>query len=230
MTHVERTGTPTEKTRLFLVDDHPVVRDALERAVNREPDLVVCGTADDVEPALAGIRATDPGIVLTDLNLKDSSGFDLIKQLKAERPDLPVLVLSVHDEATHAARAIRAGAKGYVMKVESLQGIIAAARTVLGGDIHLSESAMPTVLAQCMADEQKKEGVEGTLSKRELTVFEMIGQGLTTAEIAEALFISRRTVESHRDHIKAKLKIESMVQLHQEAYRWVHGLSAQETS
>jgi DNA-binding NarL/FixJ family response regulator len=209
------------KRAVLIVDDHPLVRDALARSINQEPDLAVRGEAADADGALAEVEKLQPDVVIVDLSLQNSSGFELLKSISARYPLVPALVLSMHNERTHAVRALRAGARGYIMKNESVDRILCALRRVLQGRIWLREDIMPEVLAEVLGEGESAQDVIGALSQRELEVFELIGKGRTPDQIAKQLFISRRTVESHRDHIKTKLKLASVQQLHQLAFQWV---------
>lgn len=215
-------NTETKCSRILIVDDHPLICDALSRAINLESDMVVCGQANDTETAYQSVKEHSPDLVMVDLSMPELSGLDLIRRLKSEYPDLPTLVLSIHDQGTHATRAMRAGAKGYIMKKEKIETILQAVRHVLEGKIWVSEQIMPQVLDGCLGVESDRLGIKQRLSKRELEVFELIAKGVSTEEIAEKLFISKRTVNSHRDHIKNKLKIQDVVKLHQVAFQWAH--------
>jgi DNA-binding NarL/FixJ family response regulator len=196
------------KKRVFLVDDHPIVRERLAELIGQETDLEVCGEAEDAIAALKAIQAQRPDIAIVDITLKDTYGIELIKDLKDRCPSLPVLVLSMHDESLFGERAIRAGAKGYLNKQEATKKVISAIRTVLAGGMFVSEQMTATIL-QRMSGGQKVGGGVPTdvLTDRELEVFQLLGQGLGVRQIAENLFVSVKTVEAHREHLKQKLEL-----------------------
>jgi DNA-binding NarL/FixJ family response regulator len=202
------------KRRVFIVDDHPIVRQGLTQLINGEPDLVTCGQGDEAYAALRAIKDAKPDLVLLDISLKDSDGIELAKELKTQLPDLPVLMLSMHDETMYTERALRAGARGYVMKQEPPAVLLAAVRKVLSGEVHVSEK-MGASLLQRMVGGKKSKGVlpMDRLTDRELEVFRMIGAGKSVKEIAEKLFLSIKTVEAHREHIKDKLNLKSSSEL-----------------
>jgi DNA-binding NarL/FixJ family response regulator len=209
-----------KRHKIFLVDDHPIVRQGLGQLINHEPDLIVCGQGEDAYQSLKPIKEARPDLVLLDVSLKDSDGIELLKELKAQMPDLPVLMLSMHDEALYTERALRAGARGYVMKQEAPQTLLAAIRKVLSGQVHVSD-AMSASLLQGMVGGKNPEGKlpMDRLTDRELEVFRMIGSGQTVKEIAEKLFLSAKTVEAHREHIKQKLNLKSSAELLRYAIR-----------
>lgn len=216
-------ASPRGKSRIFLVDDHAMFRDGLRQLIDREPDFIVSGDAADVEEALKGIGDLLPDLVITDISLSGTSGIDLIKTLKSRHPELPVLVVSMHEETLYAERALRAGAMGYVMKQEPAKAVKAAIRKVLGGDIHLSEkmaSAMLGKLIHKRADEKPVSPIE-SLSNRELEVFRMLGEGKTSREIAEKLDLSIATINSFRNRIKEKLNFKNSTELILHAIHWV---------
>ena len=190
-------------------------REGLRQLIDREPDFIVSGDAADVEEALKGIGNLLPDLVITDISLSGTSGIDLIKTLKSRHPELPVLVVSMHEETLYAERALRAGAMGYVMKQEPAKAVKAAIRKVLGGDIHLSEkmaSAMLGKLIHKRADEKPVSPIE-SLSNRELEVFRMLGEGKTSREIAGELDLSIATINSFRNRIKEKLNFKNSTEL-----------------
>ena len=206
----------------MIVDNQPLMCDALTRIINKESDLVVCGQARDAAGAMETLEVLQPDIIILDLSLPDTSGFDLLQSIKTDLPHIPALVFSMYDESTHAPRAIRAGAKGYLMKTQTAETVIEAVRHILDGKIWVNKDIMSGVLDGCLGSESDPYGVRRQLSKRELEIFELIGKGISTEEIAKKLFISRRTVDSHRDHIKSKLKIQDVLKLHQLAFQWTH--------
>ena len=220
MLHVAETTKP-KATRILLVDDHPVVRDGLADAINHEPDLTVCATAEDRPEAMAAIERTRPDLVVIDLMLKSSSGLELIKDVHVRWPRLLILVVSMHDETLYAERVLRAGARGYITKQQATRDILLAIRKVLGGGIYLSERTASTVLSRLTSQPQAaSDSIADKLADRELQVFEMIGRGLSTREIAEHLRIDMKTVDTYRARIKDKLNLESTSDLLKLAICW----------
>jgi DNA-binding NarL/FixJ family response regulator len=213
--------------RILLVDDHPIVLQGLTQVVNHSPSLMVCGQALNAEEALQAVEQLKPDLVIVDISLRGTGGLDLIKTLGDRQPDLPVLVLSMHDESLYAERAIRAGARGYIMKEEATEKLLSAIHRVLEREIYLSEKMSRKLLSQLVSRRRSKEGSPiDVLSDRELEVFQLIGQGYSTRQIAERLRVSGKTVESHREHIKDKLKLRSATELMQHAFQWVQSLSS----
>jgi DNA-binding NarL/FixJ family response regulator len=218
----ERKLSVKSKRTVFVIDDHPIVREGLTQLINREPDLTVCGTAEDIYEALKAMQTLKPDIALADISLKGADGIELIKNLKIRMPALPVLVLSIHDESIYAPRALRAGARGYIMKQEATENVLLALRRVLSGEIYLSKRMANKMLQQFV-------GAPGTaqkfsidrLSDRELEVFRLIGQGHGTRRIAEELRLSVKTVESYREHIKEKMTLSDASELVQHAIQWL---------
>lgn len=211
-----------ERRRVFLVDDHPMVRERLAQMIDQQPDLMVCGEACDVVEALEGIGQLKPDIAILDLSLRASSGLDLLKDLKARGLQVPVLVLSMHEEGLYAERVLRAGAMGYVSKQESTRNILLAIRRVLDGGIHVSEGISSTLVRRMVGG--LSIGASSPVSRladRELEVFQLIGRGHGTRKIAESLGLSVKTVESYRARIKEKLQLDDGVQLLQRAVQWV---------
>jgi DNA-binding NarL/FixJ family response regulator len=209
------------KSRVFLVDDHPLVREWLTNLINQLPDLVVCGEAASGTEALQGIENTNPNIAIVDLSLKEGSGLETIKALKARFPQTAVIVLSMHDEQYYAERTMRAGARGYVMKGEVTSDILAAMREVLAGKIYLSPR-MREVFAERFVDghvPDTRSPVE-TLSDRELQVFQLLGQGIETRRVAQTLNVSIKTVQAYCARIKDKLQLTNASELLREAVRW----------
>lgn len=216
------TSDPDQRKRtVFIVDDHPLVREWLTNLINQQSDLVVCGESESAAPAFAAIGAARPDVAIVDISLKDSSGLELIKNLKESHPAVAVLVLSMHEESHYAGRALRAGARGYVMKRETTRKVIEAIRRILEGRIYVSE-ALADVLAAHFIDVKKgadRFPIE-QLSDRELEVFDMLGQGLGTRKIAETLGLSVKTVQAYCARIKEKLNLGSGTELLREAIRW----------
>jgi DNA-binding NarL/FixJ family response regulator len=210
------------KRAVFVIDDHPIVREGLVQLINREADLVVCGHAEDAYGALKAMESLKPDIAVADISLKGVDGIELIKNLKMRIPDLPVLVLSIHDESLYAPRALRAGARGYIMKQEATENVLVALRRVLNGEIYLSERMANKMLQQLVGigSATGRFSID-RLSDRELEVFRLIGQGHGTRRIAEELRLSIKTVESYREHIKDKMTLHDASELVQHAIQWV---------
>ena len=212
--------------RIMIVDDHPLMREGIANLLQTQSDFVVSGEAADAAQAIDLIRRGRPDIILVDLSLKDSSGFDLLKQLVQTQPDLPALVVSMHDENLHAERAIKTGARGYVMKTEPPEHLIRAIREVLAGKIHVSETLRDRLVKDIWRGDTKEPSSRPALSDRELEVFCMIGEGKTSREIAEALHVSPKTVEAHREHIKKKLGLANSPQLMRKAVEYVQAIKS----
>jgi DNA-binding NarL/FixJ family response regulator len=213
------------KRKVFIVDDHPMMRRGYASLINAEPDLEVCGEAASAGATVDGVEATEPDLVVADISLEGANGIELTKQLLNLWPDLPVLIISMHDEVLYAERALQAGAHGYLMKMEGDEAVLHAMRRVLEGHVYLSDAMQDRLLYQHVG-QQRAPGDEATtalrsLSDRELEVFEMIGRGHTTREVAERLSISPKTVESHRARIKSKLDVDSSIDLMRRAIQWV---------
>jgi DNA-binding NarL/FixJ family response regulator len=209
------------RSKILIVDDHPIVRRGLRQLVDAEPDLEVCGEAEEASEALRQVQETRPDIVTVDLTLKSGHGLELIQQIHAIDKRIKILVSSMHDESLFAERALRAGAMGYINKQESPEKIIGAMRQVLRGEIYLS-SRMSDRLLHRVADGQSLaiNPIEG-LTDRELEVFGMIGQGLATKQIARMLNLSHKTIEAHREKIKTKLNLTNSAELTRHATQWV---------
>lgn len=221
MGSMDSAGSASERARILIVDDHPVVRQGLRWMINREADLVVCAEAGDDHEALEAIRASRPAAAIVDLVLGDASGIELIKDIKARHPCVAVLVVSMHDEALYAERALRAGASGYIMKHEATEELLRALRRVLSGTLYLSDGMTSRMLSRFAVGAPLEAGspVE-RLSDRELEVFELIARGRSTRDIAHALHLSVKTIETHRAHIKEKLSLESGAELLRYAAIW----------
>lgn len=211
------------KHRIFLVDDHPVTREGLARLVNLEPDLEVCGEAGTAAQALSEIQVQKPDLVVVDISLAGGpGGLELIKDLAALGAGVKMLAFSTHDEALYAERALRAGARGYVMKQEMTECIMLAMRSVLNGDIYLSRSMKERMLHKLVNHSAPQIASEiERLSDRELEVFRLLGNGLGTRQIAANLRVSISTVETHRTHLKEKLHAGSAPELVRRAVEWV---------
>jgi len=209
------------KKTVFLVDDHPLVREWLTNLIHQQPDLVVCGEAETGPQAREAIANLKPHVAVVDISLKDSSGIELIKDLKQCCSQVAVLVLSMHEEAHYAERALRAGARGYIMKRETATKVITAIRHVLEGKLYVSESLASAMAAQFVTGKTLTTGSAGELlSDRELEVFELLGDGRGTRQIAETLGVSIKTVQAYCARIKEKLSLASASELVREAVRW----------
>lgn len=210
------------RTSVVIVEDHPMFRERLAELINKEPDLEVCGEAENIRDGFDLITRGGAQVAIIDITLQGSSGLELLKNLKAAAVDLPVLVLSMHDESLYAERALRAGAKGYITKSEASAKIMIALRQVLAGEIYLSTRMATKILGQLAGRGERASGLD-RLTDRELEVFNLIGRGQTTREISAVLSLGAATVETYRARIKEKLQLENGARLQQEALRWVHG-------
>jgi len=214
--------TQTEKSRILIVEDHPLFREGLVQMINRNTTLSVCGQVADTASALKAVAELKPDLVLVDISLEGSNGIDLIKNLKAKYEELPILVISMHDESLYAERALRAGALGYLMKNEPARTVKSAIFKVLGGDMFLSDRMSGSVLARLMRG--KPEEVVSPvqqLSDRELEVFQMLGEGKPSRQIAEELQLTIPTIHSFRNRIKEKLQLKNSSELMLHAMQWV---------
>jgi DNA-binding NarL/FixJ family response regulator len=213
--------TDSQKKTVFLVDDHPLVREWLTNLIHQQPDLAVSGEAESGPQALQSILALKPDVAIIDLSLKDSSGIELIKSLKQCCPRVAVLVLSMHEESHYAERALRAGAKGYIVKRETTRKVITAIRKVMEGKVYVSEDLAAALAAQLVTGHSlATRSAAESLSDRELEVFELFGQGRGTRQIAEQLHVSVKTVQAYCARIKEKLGLASATELVREAVRW----------
>lgn len=212
---------PANKRTIFLVDDHPLVREWLTNLIHEQPDLSVCGEAESGPEALQRILANKPDVAIVDISLKDSSGIELIKSLKLSCPSVAVLVLSMHEELHYAERSLRAGARGYIVKRETTRKVITAIRRVLDNQVYVSEELAAALAAQLSSGRRtvERSPVE-SLSDRELEVFELLGQGRGTRQIAEQLRVSVKTVQAYCARMKEKLNLASATELLREAVRW----------
>ncbi len=212
---------PQQPVNILLVDDHPLVRRGLRHLFQGESDLHVCGEAEDVPSAMQQIAMQRPDLVIVDLSLKTGHGLDLLQRIRCRDPEIQMIVLSMHEDDVYAERTLRAGARGYVNKGETGERVLEAIRAVMAGEIFLS----PAMTARCLrrktdAETEDRDPTE-KLSDRELTVFELIGRGLSTREIASHLQLSVKTIETYREHIKSKLKLAGASELSRDAARWV---------
>lgn len=213
------------RSKVYLVDDHPLVREWLTNLIDQQEDLAVCGEAEGARAALEGIRETNPDVAIVDISLSDGSGLDVVKNIRSSHPKTAVIVLSMHDERLYAERAIRAGAHGYIMKRETTSNIIAAIHEVLGGRLHVS-AQMSADLGRKFANgrQPSQRSVVEQLSDRELEVFQLLGQGFETRRIAHVLGVSIKTVQAYCARIKEKLDLANASELLREAVRWNEGL------
>src|ERR1700678_563024 len=209
--------TRTRKKTVFVVDDHPLLRQGLAMLINRESDLMVCGEAEEAPTAMKALAAARPDILIVDISLNGPDGLDLLKNIRALYPSLPVLILSMHDESIYAERALRARANGYIMKQEATERVLVAVRRILAGDIYLSDRMAHKLLHQYISGSADINSRLSTLSDRELEVFRLIGEGRSTRQIAEKLHLSIKTVETYQAHIKEKLSLHSGRELVQHA-------------
>ena len=213
--------TVARKSRVFIVDDHPLVREGLTNLINGQDDLIVCGEAKDSAQAINGIAKARPDVALIDISLENESGLELVKQLKTQFPQVALIILSMHDEALYAERALRAGAQGYVMKHETSKSVLASIRRVLGGGVYVSERIVKRMALRLTSSRQPitSSPVE-RLSDRELEIFRLLGQGRTTSEIAGDLNLSLKTVQAYCARAKEKFGVASLTELLYAAIRW----------
>jgi DNA-binding NarL/FixJ family response regulator len=211
----------TNAKRLLIVDDHPMMRTGLAQLIDNEPDLKVCAEADNAHEALDAVAQHKFDLALVDISLPDRNGLELIKDLLTLKVDLPILVVSMHDELLYAERVLRAGARGYIMKQEGGKKFMQAIRQVLGGQIYVSEKMSSRILEIFSGRREARPAspIE-RLSDREFEVFRLIGQGVSTREIAGHLHLSIKTIEVHRVNIKAKLELQTANDLVRYAVRW----------
>src|SRR4051794_9251965 len=209
------------QTRVLIVDDHPVLRSGISQIINQEQDMTVCGEVSDGKKTIQTIAQVKPDVVILDISLNGVSGIEVLKDIKTHYPKLHVLILSMHDEAIYAPRALRAGAAGYIMKDEAVEKVLLALRKILNGEVYLSERMSAKLLSRFAAGgEAAISSPIDLLSDRELEVFNLIGQGCGTRMIAEKLNLSVKTIESHRAHIKEKLNLGSATELVHQAIQW----------
>lgn len=212
----------TQKSRILIVDDHPVLRRGLAALIESEPDLTVCGEAADTRTALEAIEECEPDIAIIDVALDASDGLDLLKEMRNRHPGLPALVLSMYPEAVYAERSLRAGARGYISKQQLDDTVLTAVRKILAGGTYMSETLKDRLATKFVNGKTLDSGSTlDVLSDRELQVFRLIGQAKTTREIADSLHLSIKTIESHREHIKHKLGLSTAAELSQRAALWV---------
>ncbi len=212
---------PSPMIRILLVEDHEIVRQGIEQIISQEPDMEVCGACGDASKALAAITRTKPDVVVTDISLSGMNGIEFLKHLRAAHPGLPAVVLSMHDEAHYAERALRAGALAYVMKRETSDELLMAIRKARRGDIHVSDKIGGNLFQNFLNSKRPVGSAVSSLTDRELEVFELLGRGRGSQEIAADLRVSVKTIDTHRTHIKEKLKLRRFTELIQHAVQWV---------
>lgn len=206
--------------RVFIVDDHPLVREGLANLINQQSDVTVCGEAEDSASAMSGIQALQPDVILVDISLKNESGLELVKTLKNQYPDLAVIVISMHDEALYAERALHAGARGYVMKRETTKNVLTAIRRVLEGDVYVSDRVVNSMAKRMSSRKTAAAEPVERLSDRELEIFRLLGQGRTPSQIVEDLRLSLKTVQAYCARAKEKFGVTSLTELLRAAIRW----------
>lgn len=219
MTRANNSAAPA---RVLIVDDHPAVREALELRISRQPDLKVCGEADDLAGALDLVAKTRPDVIVIDISLKTGNGIDLIKRIKSRNPAVRMLVWSMHRESLYAERALRAGAMGYITKEQATSKILDAIRCVLQDKVYLNEELAERILRRAVSG-KKEPGASPveTLSDRELEAFELFGEGMSTQNVARRMQLSPKTVETYRLRIRNKLQLQSASEVVQRASQWV---------
>ncbi len=223
MTNESHSGQePVGVSKILIVDDHPIVRQGLAALINQQEDMAVCAQAADGREAMEQIGKFEPDLVTIDLTLGDSGGLELIKNIKSRYPDLPMLVISIHDESLYAERVLRAGAKGYIMKQEATENVTEAIGKVLAGQVYVSECMSDRIVRSFLGGTAKTQSPSvSSLSDRELEVFRLIGQGYGTRKIAGMLHLSIKTIETYRAHIKFKLDLDNSSHLLRYAVQWV---------
>ena len=209
------------KIRVLIVDDHPIVRRGIAQLINQEADLTTCCEAGSAQEALDLMVNETPDILLVDISLDGVSGIELVKMLKSRHPKTPALVISMHDESLYAERALRAGARGYIMKQEATEKVLTAIRQVIRGNIYLSERMQAKILQRVLSGDDGGLSPIDLLSDRELEVFRLIGHGFATSDIARELSRSVKTVETHRAHLKDKLGLKNAAELTRYAVQWI---------
>lgn len=209
------------KRKILIVDDHPIFCLGMSELINKEEDLEVCGSEDSAAKACSAILSLKPDLVIVDIGLKESNGIDLVKEINARFEGLPVLVLSMYDESLYAERALQAGARGYIMKQEAIAQVVQALRRVLNGEIYASAGVKEKAFQRLVSSQRSgSETPMDALSDRELEVFRLLGEGLTTREIADRLYLSIKTIGTYREKIKEKLGLKNFTQLVKTAVYW----------
>jgi DNA-binding NarL/FixJ family response regulator len=216
-----KSSNGTARTRrVFIVDDHPLVREGLANLINQQSDLTVCGEAEDSAGAIAEIESTNPDVALIDISLKNESGLELVKTLQSRFPQVALIVISMHDEALYAERALHAGARGYVMKRETTKNVLTAIRRVAEGDIYVSDRVVNSMAKRMSSRKTAAAEPVERLSDRELEIFRLLGQGRTPSQIAEDLRLSLKTVQAYCARAKEKFGVTSLTELLRAAIRW----------
>jgi len=217
------------KRKILLVDDHPFMRAGLAQLIERQPDLAVCGEAGNPAEAFVELSRCHPDLILSDLTMPGRSGLDFIKDVRAQHPKLPILVVSMHDEAIYAERVLRAGARGYIMKEAGGDNLLAAIRQIIGGEVYLSPRMSARIFDHLSS--RRPRGSSSpiqNLTDREFEVFQLIGHGKSTRDVAVQLHLSPKTVDVHRGHIKAKLDLGNATALVRHAVRWVESAGSED--
>jgi DNA-binding NarL/FixJ family response regulator len=216
-----KSSNGTARTRrVFIVDDHPLVREGLANLINQQSDLTVCGEAGDSAGAIVEIESTNPDVALIDISLKNESGLELVKTLQSRFPEVALIVISMHDEALYAERALHAGARGYVMKRETTKNVLTAIRRVAEGDIYVSDRVVNSMAKRMSSRKTAAAEPVERLSDRELEIFRLLGQGRTPSQIAEDLRLSLKTVQAYCARAKEKFGVTSLTELLRAAIRW----------
>lgn len=219
---ISKPAKSSAKYQILLVDDHPITRQGVAVLINQEHDLEVVGEVDNAPSAIAFLQKTPCSLAIIDITLKTTNGVELMKHIRAIAPDMPVLVMSMHDEGLYAERAMRAGARGYIMKQEASNKILTAIRTVLSGELYLSDRMKERMLHRFVNNRKEKVGFSmDSLSDREMEVFQLIGNGYSTRQIAAKLNLSVKTIDSYREHLKLKLPLEAGKDLVRYAIQWM---------
>jgi DNA-binding NarL/FixJ family response regulator len=213
----------SEPIRILVVDDHPLIRSGIVNLINRQEGMTVCGEAGDAAEATASVETLSPDLVLLDLFLRCRDGVETIKQWRALYPDLRILVLSAHEESVYAERVLRAGARGYIMKIEAADEVLTAIHAVMADELYVSRRVAVQALHQALdRDSNRADPAIAKLTDRELHVFQLIGTGMANRQIAKELSLSVKTIEAHRENIKNKLDLSSARELFDRAFHWVH--------
>jgi DNA-binding NarL/FixJ family response regulator len=217
-----QTGSSLDTSRILIIEDHPIFRLGLKELIDQEPNLTVCGEADNVSSGLKAVSENNPDLVIVDINLQGRDRLDLIQTIKQQKPSLPVLVVSMYDETTYVERAMRKGASGYVVKHSALETVVNAIQNIFAGQTAISEPHKSNLLQKYMNPSFREinGGIMKSLSDREIEVFLLIGKGNSTGQIAEVLNLSVKTIGTYREHIKKKLNLKNAAELLREAYHY----------
>lgn len=219
--HQQKTNS-SQPYGIMVVDDHPIIRQGLAQLINQEEDLFLCGEAGSAQEGIQEVEKQNPALVIVDISLQGTNGIEFIKEMKIRFPRIPTLVISMHDESIYAERALRAGAKGYLMKQEATEKVVSAIRKVLNGELYVSHRMAEGLLHKFIEGQPISASPLEGLTDRELEVFQLVGQGKTTKQIAEELHLSVKTIESHYAKIKEKLNLRNSTELTQTAIKWFH--------